>query len=129
MTDQLQSHRSHTDADESTVATAIAETHTDCEPLEPCDACCASARVALRSLAGRLLPAGGTKRTEHEIDWRHRGRPLDNPTMTYEDFAEHQIDNEIAQAAHLGYEPRAIRRRTITTWPDGATFTSAWETR
>ncbi|MFG3702397.1 hypothetical protein ACGF5C_31620 [Micromonospora sp. NPDC047620] len=119
----------YTDADVELVANAL---WAECGAPGPATPTCREdARAALDSLAraGRLLPTGGKKRTEHEIDWQHRDREQDSPTMTYDDFAEHQVDNEIAEAGHLGYEPRQVRRRAILTWPDGATFTSAWEMR
>jgi len=76
----------------------------------------ASAVLTALSAAGRLLPEGGATREE----WGELDTCL--PTVV-RPVSERYAIELLAEDPPPWLE---IKRRTVTTWPDGSTYTSAW---
>jgi len=85
------------------------------------------AEVALTALSatGRLLPDGGETRVEAEVRYQTNNGALKD-RVYYDGWTPERREREFAAAIRLGAEVISERTRTVTTWPDGSTYTSAW---
>jgi hypothetical protein len=81
----------------------------------------ASAVLTALSAAGRLLPEGGETRTL----WRSHDL-TSGGSITTRDRAQAQ---RFVDRSRDPFEPNhenVLESSTVTTWPDGSTYTSAW---
>jgi len=86
----------------------------------------ACAALTALSAAGRLLPDGGETRDEAEVRYQTNNGALKD-RVYYDGWTPERREREFAAAVRLGAEVISERTRTVTTWPDGSTYTSAWK--
>lgn len=122
-------------ADEALVMDAL-DAIPDCAtahgwPLDgPCPICVTAAVLSALAAGGRLLPPDATVMIECEIDWVDvRGAGHDAYGLSYAwkpAVFDTYLAREIAAAERLHREPVKIRKRTVSTWPDGSTLVGPW---
>jgi hypothetical protein len=126
-------------ADVELVADALARRHAwdglpDALATRPEDAewfrDCARAVLAALAAAGRLQPEPTEIRIECEVDWVDvRGTGRDAYGITYEwrvaEF-DARLAREFAAAERLHRAPVLMRKRTVSTFPDGSTLLGPW---
>jgi hypothetical protein len=78
--------------------------------------------------AGRLLPPGGETHVEDNVEFKPVGQIRGGVTeRTYVNRSTDELAREFEAALELGARVVSHRRRSVTTWSDGSTHTSAWE--
>lgn len=88
------------------------------------------ARSALDALvkAGLLLPEGAETRTDEiEVCWQSENSSIDRTIAVLENYDDEQLAVYLAAGRRRGYEPTAVKRRSVYKYADGGTYVTGWD--